>query len=245
VAAVLLLPWGVLQVVAQLAHEEHTESRDFPADGIRLIEVHDASGEVRIVGAEGGEGGDTIRVTADISEGLRATGHSERIEGDRLVLEATCPFVSSFCEVSYTIETPPGIDVLVRSDRGATIEGMEGEVDVQVDEGSIDLARVSGPVRADADQGSVRAASLRSADVEASTDQGEVFLRFLDAPRRVVADADQGDVEIVLPTGDELYALTTDADQGSVTRDIRADPGSERSITATTDQDDVLLRYPD
>jgi hypothetical protein len=245
VLAVLLLPWGVLQAVAQWAHEEHDEQHVFPADGIRLIEVHSASGDVRIVGSEGEGAGDEITVNAHISEGLRATGHSERIEGDRLVLEATCPILfSSFCRVTYSVETPPGVDVLVRSDRGATIEGIDGDVDVASDQGTIDLARLRGTVRADADQGSVRASSLRSTDVEASSDQGEVLLRFVDLPRRVVAESDQGDVEVVVPESDEFYALTTDTDQGSVARDVRADPRSDRSITATTDQGDVVVRYP-
>jgi len=60
----------------------------------------------------------------------------------------------------------------------------------------------------------------------------------------VVAESDQGDVEVVVPDGDELYALTTDSDQGNVDREIRADPRSDRSITATTDQGDVIVRYP-
>jgi hypothetical protein len=245
-AAVLLLLWGVLQAVTQWAHEEHTEHLAFPAEGIRMVEVHSADGEVRIVGGEGSDDGeDEITVTAHISEGLRSTGHTERIEGDRLVLEATCPlFFTSFCTVDYTVEVPSDVDVLVRSDRGATIEGIDGEVDVESDQGGIDLARLRGPVRADADQGSVRASGLRSTDVVASSDQGEVFLRFLDVPRRVVAESDQGDVEVVVPEGDEFYALTTDTDQGEVRRDVRADPRSDRSITATTDQGDVILRYP-
>jgi hypothetical protein len=247
VLAVFLLPFGVMQVVTELAHEEHTEHHAFPAGGIRVIEVRSGSDSaVRIVGGEGaGESGDEIRVTAHVSEGLRSTGHRERVVGDRLVLESSCPiFFSSFCAVDYTVETPSDVDVLVRSDRGATIEGIDGDVDVTSDQGSIDLAGLRGSVRAHADQGSVRASPLRSTDVEASSDQGDVFLRFLDEPRRVVAESDQGDVEVVVPGGDAFYALTTDTDQGKVRRDIRADPSSDRSISATTDQGDVILRYP-
>jgi hypothetical protein len=243
VLAVFLLPFGVMQVVTELAHEEHTEHRAFPADGIRVIEVRSGSDSaVRIVG---GEGSDEIRVTAHVSEGLRSTGHSERVVGDRLVLASTCPvFFSSFCAVNYTVETPSDVDVLVHSNRGATIEGIDGDVEVEVDQGSIDLAGLSGTVRAHADQGSVRASPLRSTDVEASTDQGDVFLRFFEEPRRVVVESDQGDVEVVVPGGEAFYALTTDTDQGKISRDIRADPRSDRSISATTDQGNVVLRYP-
>lgn len=248
-AAVVLLPFAALQIVSQLAHEEFTVDRQFPADGIATIEVHNSTGRVRIVGQEGGagtsEGDDMITVTAHVSEGLRSTGHSQRIEGDRLVLDATCPiFLESFCEVTYTVETPPDVDVVVRGDRGASVEGIDGDVDVAADQGSIDLSRLAGTVVADADQGSVRGSGLRSEDVEATTDQGDVFLRFEDAPRRVVVDSDQGDVEVVLPAGPAEYEVVTDSDQGRVTRDIDTKPSTDRSITATTDQGDVTLRYP-
>jgi hypothetical protein len=246
VIAVILLPFGVLNVVSQLAHEEHTEVREFPAEGIRLIEVHNSTGHVRIVGDERGAGSDgTITVTTHVSTGLRKTGHSQRIDGDRLLLDATCPsFLSSFCEVVYTIDTPPGVDVLVRAEIGVAVEGIDGDVDVSADQGSVELSRIGGTLRADSDQGSVRGSGLRSSDVEATTDQGGVALRFDAEPRRVVVDSDQGDVEVVVPTGDAFYRLDTDTDQGRVVRDIRTDPLSDRSITATTDQGNVLLRYP-
>jgi hypothetical protein len=246
VIAVILLPFGVLNVVSQLAHEEHTEVRGFPAEGIRLIEVHNSTGHVRIVGDESGGGADdTITVTTHVSTGLRKTGHSQRVEGDRLLLDATCPsFLSSFCEVIYTVETPPGVDVLVRSELGVTVEGIDGDVDVTSDQGGVELSRIGGTLRADSDQGTVRGSGLRSPDVEATTDQGGVALRFDAEPERVVADSDQGDVEVVVPDGEAFYRLDTDTDQGRVVRDIRTDPSSDRSITASTDQGDVILRYP-
>ena len=90
----------------------------------------------------------------------------------------------------------------------------------------------------------MRGSGLRSSDVEATTDQGGVALRFDAEPQRVVADSDQGNVEVVVPQGEAFYRLDTDTDQGRVVRDIRTDPTSDRSITASTDQGDVILRYP-
>jgi hypothetical protein len=244
--AVILLPYGVVQAVTQLAHEERTEIHEFPADGVRTIEIHSSNGTVRVVGDDSGGGqGGTISVTAHISDGLRSTGHHERVEGDRLVLDSSCPmFFSSFCEVTYTVETPPDVDVEVRSSMGVTVEGIEGDVDVQTAQGTVELARIDGDISTDTDQGAVRASGLRSEEVEATTDQGEVLLRFDEPPRRVTADSDQGDVEIVLPEDDTEYKLSTDTDQGSVEREIRNGPNGTNPIRATTDQGDVILRYP-
>jgi hypothetical protein len=244
--AVVLVPWAALQIVSQLAHEELTEVREFPADGIRVIEVRNGTGRVRVVGQDGA-GGDreVVTVTTHVSEGLRSTGHHQRIEGDRLVLGATCPiFLESFCEVTYTVDTPPDVDVVVHGDLGVSVDGIDGDVDVAADHGPVDLSRLGGAVRVDADHGSVRGSGLRSEDVDATTDQGTVLLRFDEPPRRVVAAAEHGDVEVVVPPGPAEYEVVAETNQGSVTRDIDTKPETDRSITATTDHGDVILRYP-
>jgi hypothetical protein len=241
--AVVTLVLGVGQAVAQIAHEERTIVREFDATDVRSIEVDNPAGRVRVVGDETRTDG--ITVTARLSDGLRHTGHSERLDGDRLVLATTCPIMfSSFCMVDYTIETPPGLDVNVRSETGSSIEGIDGAVTVSSDQTAIELTDVSGPLTIDNDQGSVLASGLRSQQVKVSTDQGDVRLRFTEPPRSVEADAEQGTVEIVVPDDDEAYRLTTEIDQGTVERDIRTDPEAARSITATTDQGNVVIRYP-
>lgn len=241
--AVVTLVLGVGQAVAQIAHEERTIVREFDATGVRSIEVRDPAGRVRVVGDETRT--DSITVTARVSDGLRHTGRSERLEGDRLVLETTCPIMfSSFCMVDYTIETPPGLDVTVRSETGASIEGIDGAVAVTSTQTAIEVTDVSGPLTIDNDQGSVLASGIRSQQVVVSTDQGEVRLRFTEPPRSVEAESDQGSVEIVIPDDDTAYRLTTDTDQGSVERDIRTDPEGARSIDASTEQGDVVIRYP-
>jgi hypothetical protein len=241
--AVVTLVFGVGTFVSQLAHEEETTSREFDATQVRSIAVDNRAGRVRVVGDDSRT--DTITVTARISEGLRGTGHSERIEGDRLVLETSCPLVmSNFCMVDYTIETPPGVDVSVSSETGASIEGIDGAVDVDTDRTAIEITDVSGPLRIDNDQGSVRASGLRSPRVVVTTDLGEVRLRFTEPPESVEAGSDQGSVEIVVPEDDTAYRLETSTDQGGIERDIRTDPDGDRAIIASTDQGDIVIRYP-
>jgi hypothetical protein len=240
--AVALLGLGTFQAVLALAHEEHTEVHRFAAAGVRVIDVHDATGHVRIVGSADEPG--RIRVTAHVSDGLRATGHSERIEGDRLVLHASCPLFSNYCTVDYTVEAPEDVDVRVRTDSGTTVQGIRGDVDVDSEEGSVDLDRITGSIRAKTDQGHVRATGLRSSRVTADSDQGGVELRFLEAPRHVRATTDQGSVDVVLPDDGTSYQVSATTDQGTVERDIRSDPDSDHTITADSDQGDVVLRYP-
>jgi hypothetical protein len=47
-----------------------------------------------------------------------------------------------------------------------------------------------------------------------------------------------------LPHDDDVaYVLVTETDNGSVTSPIRTDPGSDRRITARSDNGDITIRY--
>jgi hypothetical protein len=237
-----LLATGVYQIVVGLAHEEYTFERQFDAAGVTAIEVDNgADGTVRIVGSDT----DTITVAARVSDGLRSTGHRERIDGDRLLLDSTCPiFGSSFCRVTYTIETPRDLDVVVREDNsGITVSDVTGDVDARSENGGLELARIGGSVTAHSDNGEVSARGLDASDVEASSDNGSVRLDFDRAPQRVVVDSDNGEVEVVLPQGDEAYNVETETDNGTMSMEVRTDPFGSRTIAATTDNGDVTVRY--
>ncbi len=242
-AAVVALGFGVVQTVTALAHEEHTELKTFDASAVRLIDIDNDAGKVRLLGSS--DGRDTIKVTTHVSDGFRPTRHHERLDGDRLVLDTGCPIFSNFCGVTYTVETPDDVDVRVHGELGTHVENIAGAVDIDADQGSVELADIRGSLRVSTDQGGVHAIGLRSSEVEARSDQGGVFLRFVEPPRRVEARSDQGDVEVVLPTGDESYQVDADTDQGSVTRDINSGPDGDGAISAHSDQGDVILRYPD
>ena len=68
-ATVVVLLWGATQVVAQLAHEEHTTSTEYDAAGLTTLDVAIDSGSLTVVGTDA----DVVKVTAHISDGLRAT----------------------------------------------------------------------------------------------------------------------------------------------------------------------------
>lgn len=237
-----VLVMGVTQVVLGVAHEEYTVERAFDAAGIATIDVRSSSGSVRVVGSDASS--DTITVTAEVSHGLRKTGHEEYVHGDRLRLEATCPFLTNFCDVSYVIEAPAGVDVNVRTEGSVTASYVRGDVDLHSDHGRIEVVGIEGDVRLHSNHGSVRGMGMAAPVVDASSSHGNVSLEFEDAPRTVQAASAHGDVEVVVPEDETAYRVDeSGTDRGVLARPIRTDPSSERSITATSDHGDVTIHY--
>jgi hypothetical protein len=240
--AVPVLVIGATQVASALAHEERTEASEVDATGLRTIDVDNAAGSIRVVGVEGA---DTVSISARISDGWRKSGHRVHRDGDRLVVEGSCPnFLSDWCNVRYTIEVPSDLAVVAQADNGrVTVTDLEGDVEARADNGRIELARIEGDVIADSDNGSVTATDIRAATAEATSDNGDVLLEVVDPPQSISGESDNGDVEVVLPRSDLLYDVATETDNGSVTMSVRFDPNSDRSITATSDNGDVSVHY--
>jgi hypothetical protein len=240
--AVGALGMATLQTVVQLAHEVETVSAEFEdLDGIDVLEVFVDGGEVRIVGRDT----DRIRLTGEINHGLVQTEHRERVDRGRVEISADCPLLlSSFCDVDYTIEVPHDMDVVVRNRDGvARLTSLDGTVVASTDNGRVDVDDVTGPLELSSENGSVRGASIASASVTATTENGSVHLTFREPPDTVVARSENGSVEIVVPDDDTLYRVQTDTDHGSADSAVRTDPTSERVIVATTENGNVTVRY--
>ncbi len=240
-AAVLVigaLAGGTYNLITLLAHEEHTEVSVHPA-GVRAVDVRSSAGSVRI------EAGDVpeIEVTAEISDGLRATGESQRVVDGVLQLRATCPnFGSDWCRVDYTVIVPADVDVTVRADDGSVdVVGVTGAVDVDNDNGSIDLVDLTGPVAVANDNGRITAVGLASATVDADNDNGRIELTFVDPPQTVVGSNDNGSIEVVVPDAGVAYDVALQSDNGSTTIEVPTDPDSPRTITLQTDNGDLAV----
>lgn len=238
-----VLVMGVTQVVLGVAHEEYTVERTFDGAGIAAIDVRSSSGSVRVVGSDNSS--DTITVTAHVSDGLRKTGHEEYVQDDRLRLEATCPFLSNFCDVSYEIEAPPGVDVNVRTEGSVTASYVRGDVDLDSDHGRIEVVGIDGDVRLHSSHGSVSAAGLTAPSVDASSSHGSVSVELEEAPLAVNASSAHGDVEVAVPEEDGIAYQVDESgtDHGVLATPISTDPSSDRSITATSGHGDVTIRY--
>ena len=232
---------GTFQIVTLLAHEERIEVTTYEAEGIARIDVDNSAGSVRIVGTEG----DSIEVTAEISDGLRATGESQTVVGDTLELRGTCPnFGSDWCRVSYTISLPQSLDVRVDADDGSVdVADITGDVDVDTDNGSIEMESLAGSIRATNDNGRIEGIRLTSTRVSADTDNGRINLTFVAPPASVVATSNNGSVEVVVPDDGTAYRLDMDTDNGSTNNQLPlVDATSERSIVLRTDNGSVTAR---
>ena len=241
-AAVCVLGFGTMEAVAQIAHEEETVVRHFDGAGLRLIDVHNSAGSVHVVGVDR----DEVTVRARVSHGLRSTGESARVDGDRLVLEGTCPVIGSdFCNVSYEVEVPNDVDVVIQADARIGVSDVTGDVEARTDNGRVEAARIGGDVVLSSDNGRVVGTDLRSGSAEAYSDNGRVEVGFVAAPGAVKAESDNGGVEVILPRTQDFYRIEeVSSDNGTAaTPEIRINPESERTITATSDNGDVTVRY--
>jgi hypothetical protein len=245
--AAAMLVFGTMQAVTALAHEEETFVDDFAASDVATIDVRNDAGGVTIRGSDSNS--DTITVRSEVSHGLRRTGHSERIQGNRLVLDSSCPiFFSTFCNVTYTVDVPTEIDVVVRGSAGSiTVSDVTGDVDLATDGGGVDVTRVDGGLlRMDSDAGSVSATRIGSSDVEATSDGGGVHVVLVQPPQSVHADSDGGGVEVVLPRDDDIaYRVEAHSSAGGEENLVNTNQDSDRTITATSDGGGITVRYGD
>ena len=84
------LLWGTLNVVNLLAHGERHFTRTFAAEGITRIDVSTDRGSLRVIATDR----DDISMRAYVSDGLGDTDHSERVQGNRLLIDGDCTFPS-------------------------------------------------------------------------------------------------------------------------------------------------------
>ena len=113
------------------------------------------------------------------------------------------------------------------------------------DNGSIDIRGADGPLRATTDNGSVHATGVRSETVSVDSDNGSVEIEMVTPPLALEATTDNGRVDVVLPDTPDAYAVDIDTDNGSERNDVRTDPTSSRTITVSSHNGNVTVRYPD
>lgn len=238
--AVPVLVQAAFTWVTQVAHEEYAESEVYDAAGIEVVEIRNLAGRVHVVA--GPPGTEEIAVAAEVSDGLQRTRRSRGVEDDRLLLDATCPFLSSFCNVVYEVEMPPDIDLVVRTQDGrATVSGLEGQVEVDAG-GAVEARSLSGPAVLRSDHSAVEAVDITSDEVEARA-ADRAYVGMAEPPAHLSARASFGGVEVVVPDDGGFYRVDATVDLGSAdTASIRHDPDSERVIEAHGTFD-VTVRY--
>lgn len=181
--AVTAVVWGTLNLIDLLAHER-SHAVTTVSQAVQIVDVSNAAGSVSIEGSSG----TAVTVDAAISRGLGQPSHRVEVQGNRLVVRASCPaVVNTFCQVNYRIAVPAGTDVVVRaSGGGVNATGLLADrVDVSSSGGGVHLAFAGPP-----------------AAVVASSSGGGVTVEVPETPGsyRIVARSSGGPVHRSVPS---------------------------------------------
>ena len=243
IITVVMLAFGLVQVLSVLARTTDPVETDASADGIEELVVTVESGSVEIRGTDS----DVISLRGSVTSGLRSTPHSEGVRGDRFVVTADCSggLGSDFCGVDHVIEVPRSMPVTVRSSNTSiTVEDIDAAVDVVTSNDSISADGLGGRVELRTSNDSIRATALSSTHARLHSSNDEITAEFLVAPDRVVVTTSNAPVTIVVPDTDDAYDVELDTSNGEQTAAVRTDPTSGRRLEVSSSNDDVVVRYP-
>lgn len=202
-----------------------TENDVVPAEDVRQLVVDSENGLVEIRGGDA----ETISIEAIIDETEFGDGsHEIERNGDQLLVTGRCDdrWLTS-CSVGFRIVVPKSLDVNVRTDNGR-----------------IELASVAGGVDVATDNGRIVGNAIDASRVRARTDNGRVELAFTAAPQVVEVRTDNGRIELELPDADSGYDIDATTDNGDVDVEVRNDPASPRTVTASSDNGSVTITAP-
>jgi Putative adhesin len=238
--AVATLGWGTINLVDLSAHERHHEQQEFTAP-IRTLDIDNDKGHVEIIGTDAS----TVTVDASVSEGLRSGSHSEQLDGDRLVIRATCPIMfSTWCGVDYTVRVPAATAVVSHSSGGGIeVTGMTGDVTLTSSGGGVHVVGGGTTLTLDSSGGGVHGERLTAKVVTATSSGGGVHLSFAEPPQTVKADSSGGGVTVEVPDVPGAYHVEASSSGGGVHTDVRTDPNSPNAIDAHSSGGGVTVRY--
>jgi hypothetical protein len=241
VLAIAALAWGTYSVISILAHEEHVERSTFASSDVTALAVSNDSGSVTIVATPG----DTIEVVAEVSDGWQPTDVSSEVVDGVLVLRAGCPvFVSPWCNVHYTVAIPGDRAVTVDGSGPVRVRGMTAPIDIDSDDGRIELDEISGDIDVSNDDGRIIGRRLSASTVDARNHNGSIELSFLDPPQSVTAHTSNGSIEVVVPDTEILYRVEMDTRHGGTDNLVRTDPNSDHVIDLSTSNGSITVRPP-
>jgi DUF4097 and DUF4098 domain-containing protein YvlB len=189
---------------------------------IDRVVVHADAGDVRL------QGTDAPRVTVREQQQWLFSRPQVHMSLDRgtLTVQGSCRNSGPMnrCKADLELAIPFDADVIVQSDAG-----------------DVSAERLAGHLELATDTGNVDGRDLNPAVVRATTNAGDVGLRFTTEPVRVTASSDAGAVDVVVPVGGEYRVdATTNAGDVKVAGIVRNDR-SRRSIRATADAGDVTV----
>ncbi|MGZ4740099.1 MAG: hypothetical protein ACXVLM_12895 [Ilumatobacteraceae bacterium] len=137
-----------------MAHTTHAAAQF--RQPVTAIDASIDGGSLRIVGTNDS----ATTVDATVHQGLHTPSHSVTVENGRLVIRSNCTLavITRTCAVDYIVHVPHHVAVKARGNgAGVVIRGVDGDVDVSVNGGRVDIAFDTAPhhVSADSNGGNI------------------------------------------------------------------------------------------
>lgn len=241
VLALVVAATGARMLVGLATLDSERAHASYPLSGHRLvIEGTGSASALRISAGQPGK----VEVDRVVYHDLQRPKLTQRLDGDRLLLGVRCPgFIVVRCDASYELRVPAAIDIVVRNPSGdIRLTGVQGSVDLASDAGAVVVQGGSGTARLRSNDGSIRASGLRATDVEATSDSGRIAIELAVVPRQVAARSRDGDVQIVVPAGQQAYHVDASSHDGTVTTAVPVNSSSPARLSASSDSGNVVVR---
>jgi hypothetical protein len=239
IVAAVTLAFGTFQVVSLLARSTKEATTRFEA--VRHVTIDNDAGSIRLRPSPNR----TLSIDRKETRGLTKPAYSERMEGDRLVVDADCRVgFSSWCSVELEVAVPAGVDVDASGGGGSVrADGIDGGLRLRSSGGSITVVGGGAVLDLESSGGSVDVESGRAEQVKARSSGGSVRVRSAVVPRNVDARSSGGGVTIEVPEGPTAYRVDASSSGGSSRTQVRTDPTSDRRITARSSGGSTTVRY--
>jgi DUF4097 and DUF4098 domain-containing protein YvlB len=114
-------------------------------------------------------------------------------------------------------------------------------VTLRSESGDVHAESLSGTTTLQASSGDITASGLTSSDVSANDDSGTVSIDFAAVPQRIAVQDSSGDVNVLLPPGDQAYNVTAHSDSGDTRIGVPTDPSSSNIISISVASGDVRI----
>jgi hypothetical protein len=223
------------------------QTKVYPADRIRSVQLNTGSASVQITPAKDGRATVTRRLHWVFTE-PQVSEHFDPASGT-LSVDASCDglkfFGDSGCNVQLDIAVPPTVVVNAQVSSGALgVTDVSGPVTATANSGEIDLNRVSGPLDVRVGSGQITGTSLRSGQVAVQAGSGQVDLDFAAPPTNVTARAGSGEVLVAVPHGGQ-YRVTATGTDGATSVDpalVSASATGTISVSVASGEADVRYR---
>ena len=199
---------------------------------IRTIELVDSNGSVTVRGDA-----DATEVTVERTvsyRGERPEGETHRVEGDTLELHGC----GRRCSVEYTIEVPARVDVRGSTANGAIELSAVGEVEVQTNNGRIELEDVTGSVDAETSNGRIIGRDLDGDGVRVTSTNGAIELE-LGEPQDVEAHTSNGAIRLEVPS--DSYRVSAETSNGSTDIEVPNDADGRFSLDLRTSNGSITV----